>query len=63
MKDKVAFSIPELKEMGFPETELREIAHSENFPDCGFRYGAKYFFFLPELKQELKRRTLAGGKS
>ena len=59
MKKKIAFSIPELVEMGFPETLLREIARSENFHECGFKSGVKAFFFLAELKEELKRRTIA----
>lgn len=63
MKSKEAYTITELKEMGFPAKELRDIARSENFVDCGFKSGVKAFFYLPELKQELKRRTLAGGKS
>ena len=60
MMQKEAFSIPELVEMGYPEKLLREIARSEDFPDCGFKSGVKSFFYLPELKKELKRRTIVG---
>ena len=61
MREKEVYTIPELKEMGFPEKELRDIARSENFPDVGFKSGVKAFFYLPDLKKELKRRTIKNG--
>lgn len=60
MKEKEVYSISELVEMGFPRQKLEKVAHSENFPDCGFKSGRKAYFFLPDLKKELKRRTIAG---
>lgn len=60
MREKEIYTIPDLVEMGYPEKLLREISKSEDFPDCGFKSGVKSFFYLPELKKELKRRTIVG---
>ena len=57
---KAVMSIAELVAEGFPETELRQIAHSEIFPELGFRgekRKSKIYFYTGKLQKYLERRT------
>ena len=57
---KAVMTIPELKAEGYPETELRNIAHSQDFQKVGFRGSgkkSKIYFFTTKLNKYLERRT------
>jgi len=60
---KAVMTIQELKAEGYPETELRNIAHSQDFKKVGFRGSgkkSKIYFFTDKLNKFLERRTQNG---
>ena len=63
---KAVMTIQELKLEGYPETELRHIANSRDFPKVGFRGDgkkSKIYFFTDKLNKFLERRTENGNTS
>ena len=63
---KAVMTIQELKAEGYPETDLRHIANSRDFPKVGFRgegKTSKIYFFTKKLDKFLERRTENGNTS
>ena len=60
MAVKQVLTITELVEEGYPESRIRQIARSDDFPQVGFSTGKKrktYFFHKEKLDKYLERKS------